>query len=173
MFASGFIIKTYAQIEDVAHSNREIGWLYESQEIAMKNGNGKVTGRSATLITAMLVLLQAALPCLAQDYELSWSTIDGGGGMSSGGPYVLTSTIGQPDAAYSAGGRYELLGGFWLGGPICIVEFHDYARFAEQWRASGSGLPADLDGSGKVDFEDLRRFADWWLSCCPVGWPLR
>jgi hypothetical protein len=27
------------------------------------------------------------------DYALTWSTIDGGGGMSSGGPYVLTGTI--------------------------------------------------------------------------------
>jgi hypothetical protein len=106
-------------------------------------------------------------------YELSWYTIDGGGGRSSGGPYVLTGTIGQPDAAYSAGGNFELLGGFWPGGPLCIVTFDDYAKFAELWNLSGSSLPADLDGSGKVDLEDLSRFADWWLSCCPVGWPLK
>jgi hypothetical protein len=107
------------------------------------------------------------------DYELSWYTIDGGGGRSSGGPYVLTGTIGQPDAAYSAGGNYELLGGFWPGGPLCIVQFDDFARFAELWRMSGSGLPADLDGDMDVDWDDLSRFADWWLSCCPVGWPLK
>ena len=28
------------------------------------------------------------------DYDISWYTINGGGGMSSGGPYVLTGTIG-------------------------------------------------------------------------------
>jgi hypothetical protein len=69
----------------------------------------------------------------AGSYEIVWSTIDGGGGQSSGGSYILTGTIGQSDAAYSAGGDYELLGGFWPGGPLCIVEFADFARFAEHW----------------------------------------
>jgi hypothetical protein len=107
-------------------------------------------------------------------YELSWYTIDGGGGRtSSGGPYLLTGTIGQPDAAWSQGGRYELLGGFWPGGPLCIVEFGDFAKFAEQWRQMGSGLPGDLNGDNNVDFEDLGEFAGWWLNCCPMPWPLK
>ena len=109
----------------------------------------------------------------AGSYEIVWSTIDGGGGTSSGGQYILTGTIGQPDAAYSSGGDYELLGGFWPGGPLCIVEFEDFARFAEHWLHSGSGLAGDLDGDGDVDLEDLRRFADSWLSCCPYNWPVR
>ncbi|MCK4783851.1 MAG: hypothetical protein KAV87_08890, partial [Desulfobacteraceae bacterium] len=64
-------------------------------------------------VTGLLVLFLVAAPGIAQgagQYELSWYTIDGGGGRSSGGPYSLTGTIGQPDAAYSAGGQYELLG---------------------------------------------------------------
>lgn len=44
----------------------------------------------------------------AQDYNLSWSTIDGGGGTSSGGNFVLSGTIGQPDAGTMAGGDYRL-----------------------------------------------------------------
>jgi len=106
-------------------------------------------------------------------YEITWSTIDGGGGQSNGGPYVLTGTIGQPDAAYSAGGRYELLGGFWPGGPLCIVEFHHYARFAEEWLQTGSDLAADLDGDNDVDWDDLDKFVAWWLNYCPSGWPLK
>ena len=139
----------------------------------MRRTNNKLISLKVekTILLIMCILL-FSLPAFA-DYEISWSTIDGGGGQSSGGPYTLTGTIGQPDAAWSSGGRYELLGGFWPGGPLCIVQFDDFARFAEQWRASGSGLSADLDGSGKVDFEDLRQFADWWLSCCPVGWQLK
>ena len=71
-------------------------------------------------------------------YELSWYTIDGGCGRSTGGPYTLTGTIGQPDAAYSAGGNYELLGGFWPGGPLCFIDFEHFARFAEQWWLTGT-----------------------------------
>jgi len=119
-----------------------------------------------------LVFLMFASVCFA-DYSIDWYTIDGGGGRSSSGPYVLTGTIGQPDAAWSSGGQYELLGGFWPGGPLCFVDFEHFARFAELWRDSGPGLPADLDGSGEVDFADLKDFADLWLKCCPIGWPLK
>jgi hypothetical protein len=107
------------------------------------------------------------------DYQIVWSTIDGGGGMSSGGTYVLTGTIGQPDAGYSEGGNYELLGGFWPGGPLCFVEFEDFARFAELWLYQGSGLPADLDDDDDVDIDDLKLFVDEWLCTCPYDWPLR
>jgi len=109
----------------------------------------------------------------AGPYTIDWHTIDGGGGTSSGGPYVLTGTIGQPVADYSRGGNYELLAGFWPGGPLCIVEFDDFARFAEQWFLSGGGLPADLDSDNDVDFEDLTRLSDYWLSGCPHNWALK
>jgi hypothetical protein len=107
------------------------------------------------------------------DYQIVWSTIDGGGGQSVGGQYVLTGTIGQPDAEYSAGGNYELLGGFWPGGPLCFVEFKDFARFAELWLYEGEGLPADLDGNEYVDLDDLKLFVDVWLCSCPYNWPLK
>ena len=49
-------------------------------------------------------------------YDLSWSTIDGGGTtFSTGGGYELGSTVGQPDAATLSGGGYSLPGGFWSG----------------------------------------------------------
>ena len=137
----------------------------------MKKRKSKA-GKHRLAVWIVLFVMSAASVSSGQ-YELSWYTIDGGGGTSSGGPYVLTGTIGQPDAAYSAGGNYEVLGGFWPGGPLCIVSFDDYARFAELWRNVGTGLPADLDGSGEVDFGDLKDFADLWLKCCPIGWPLK
>lgn len=47
-------------------------------------------------------------------FELSWSTVDGGGGtFSSGGGYSLGGTIGQSDAGLVGGGGYVLEGGFW------------------------------------------------------------
>jgi hypothetical protein len=60
----------------------------------------------------------ACSPALAQTgggYDLTWSTIDAGGSMSSGGGYSLSGTIGQPDAGALSGGGYEIHGGFWGG----------------------------------------------------------
>lgn len=106
-------------------------------------------------------------------YIIDWSTIDGGGGRSAGGQYVLTGTIAQYDAGYQSADVNELLGGFWPGGPLCFVEFEDFARFADYWLESGSDFPADLDSDRNVDFYDLQMFADVWLCYCPYGWQLR
>jgi hypothetical protein len=51
-------------------------------------------------------------------YDLSWWTVDGGGGNSSGGEYGLSGTIGQPDPGLLVGGDYTLGGGFWGGGAL-------------------------------------------------------
>jgi len=107
------------------------------------------------------------------DYSITWSTIDGGGGTSSGGQYVVTGTIGQHDAAYSEGGDYEVLGGFWPGGPLCFVDFEDFARFAQYWFLTGSDIPADLYEDNIVDYNDLRLFVGEWLYYCPYNWPLK
>jgi hypothetical protein len=83
--------------------------------------NGKSIPRapSALLVIAVLLLL-AAVPVLAQSgggYDLTWSTVDGGGGtFSTGGGYSLGGTAGQPDAGLASGGTYTLGGGFWSGG---------------------------------------------------------
>ncbi len=75
---------------------------------------------SARYLPWVILLICAALawPVLAQTgggYDLTWSTIDGGGGASSGGAYLLGGTIGQPDARAISGGNYTLVGGFWGG----------------------------------------------------------
>lgn len=123
----------------------------------------------------MLLLVMFCGSTAMGEYEINWYTIDGGGGRSSGGPYTLVGTIGQPDAAWSRGGDYELLGGFWPGGPFCFVNFESFARFAEYWRDTGIGLPADLyvDTNNIVDNLDLSVFVDLWLCYCPADWPLK
>ena len=129
----------------------------------------------AILAVAVGIFLLPALG-LAQTgggYDLSWSTIDGGGGQSAGGQYKLTGTMGQPDADYLAGGNYELLGGFWPGGSVCMVEFEDFARFAESWLQTGMGLAGDIDQDNDVDMVDLSWLADFWLCTCPTIWPLK
>jgi len=125
-------------------------------------------------IRILLLVILTATAASAQ-YELNWYTIDGGGGRSSGGDFSITGTIAQPDAAWSTGGSYELLGGFWPGGPLCFVDFEHFARFAEHWLETGTGSPADLyeDLNNKVDQLDLRVFVDQWLCYCPTEWPLK
>ena len=45
-----------------------------------------------------------------------------------------------------------------------IVNFIDFARFADNWHESGVGLDGDFDGSGTVDADDLATFAYFWLN---------
>jgi len=54
-----------------------------------------------------------ALASSVGGFDLSWFSIDGGGGVSNGASYALTGTIGQPDAGALSGGVYNLAGGFW------------------------------------------------------------
>ncbi len=51
-------------------------------------------------------------------YEITWYTVDGGGGTLSGGVYTLNGTVGQPDAGTLIGGSYTLDGGYWTGGAM-------------------------------------------------------
>jgi hypothetical protein len=115
-------------------------------------------------------------------YVLEWTTIDAGGGTSSGGEYTLTGTIGQHDAGtLMTGENFSLTGGFWPGRqtPVCIVNLEHFADFAARWL----DLPcdpgndfcdgADLDMLGDVDMEDMKILAYWWLDYCPEDWPLK
>lgn len=119
------------------------------------------------------VLVSGVFAQSGESYSIVWSTIDGGGGQSSGGPYILTGTIGQPDAGRSAGGSFEMLGGFWVGESLYFVDFHDFSRFSLYWMQSGTGIPADMYPDDTVNADDLLEFANWWLCIRPDGWPLK
>ena len=139
----------------------------------------KVISTGLVVLIGLVVLPYTVEAQNGGPYVLEWSTIDGGGGTSRGGQYIVTGTIGQVDAAYSAGGRYELLGGFWPGGPLCTVDFYHYARFAEHWLDNACDVGndwcggADLNQLGDVDGVDLKLFVNEWLYYCPLGWPLK
>jgi hypothetical protein len=66
---------------------------------------------SASLVPGIL----AAPDNPSAGLSIPWWTVDNGGGTSQGGPYVLSGTAGQPDAAKSTGGTYILQSGFWSG----------------------------------------------------------
>lgn len=61
------------------------------------------------------------------DFEITKSTMDNGGGTSSGGEFSLTGTIGQPDAnqRIATGGGFALSGGFWANADVVDLIFKD------------------------------------------------
>jgi hypothetical protein len=73
-------------------------------------------------LAALLILAGVVLAQSGGDYDLTWSTIDGGGGTSEGGDYSLSGTAGQYDAGNLLGGSYTLDGGFWVKGIQQILE---------------------------------------------------
>jgi len=129
-------------------------------------------------IVVFAIYLSLVSPTFAQSggpYELSWSTIDGGGGTSAGGSYTLAGTIGQPDAASGSGGKYELLGGFWLEsfqylpiGDFCgppgspepdgYVDYWDLLYFAQRWHSS----PSDTNWDPRCDLDKEDNYVDYW-----------
>ena len=58
------------------------------------------------------------------DFTITKSTIDAGGGVSKGGDFTLTGTIGQPDAStgISTGGQFKLAGGFWANATGIVLD---------------------------------------------------
>jgi hypothetical protein len=67
--------------------------------------------RVVTLLLFWLTLSVAN----AQPFSIDWFTIDGGGGTSTGGVFMVHASIGQPDAngQFMTGGNYSVGGGFW------------------------------------------------------------
>ena len=89
------------------------------------------------LIATLALALAAAIPALALaqtggSYDLTWYTIDNGGGTAVGSgspnPYILNGTVGQPDAGAWSGGGYVLVGGFWGGAGLAgpPLPYHIY-----------------------------------------------
>jgi hypothetical protein len=126
------------------------------------------------MIAAVLIVFGLGATGNGQ-YVINWYTIDGGGDMgNTGGSYVLSGTIGQPDAcnrpASMIGGSYEVVGGFWVSPPCttvpcdfdvdCDVDIDDFNHFVDC--VSGPGIyqadsgcqSADFDVDGDVDFAD-------------------
>jgi len=106
-----------------------------------------------TLCSALLLISSLAVSTQA-DYEISWFTIDGGGGTSSGGNYTIRGTIGQPDAGTMTGGSYTLVGGFWgvvaaiqtPGAPLLKVR-REGNNVILSWPAPSTGFSLQQNGN--------------------------
>ena len=115
----------------------------------------------------MLILLVCVGATMADDFEISRSTIDGGGTMhTTGGTFELSGTIGQPAAGAMSGGSYDLSGGVWfpLAPADCNedggVSLLDYEAFATCLTGPATSVVSgcecyDIDHSGTVDMRDV------------------
>jgi hypothetical protein len=69
--------------------------------------------RSWTLIALTTAFVLGAPPGWTQDYQISWSSINSGGGTQTGGAIRLDSSIGQAVAGYAEGSGRRHWIGFW------------------------------------------------------------
>lgn len=150
--------------------------------------------KSTLIMTAAIVLTVMLTPVVAQelnngDFDLSWHTIDGGGGTSTGGDFEVSGTIGQPDAGAMTGGdpgrEFTLAGGFWAGAgptpiPTCtpdiappggdgLVNVSDLLAVINGWGPCGAPCPpscsADTNDDCNVDVTDLLAVINGWGAC--------
>ena len=123
-----------------------------------------------TIAWTIAILASVAGVTVAQSFDISRWTIDGGGGQSSDGDLALWGTIGQvdagPDGVKTTGDSFELTGGIWIQIPLgdCEddgdVDLHDHDRFAAC--ISGPTLATseecrcfDVDRNLKTDLHDF------------------
>ncbi len=131
--------------------------------------------RIALTLAFVGAMLALTAPTRAQ-MQLSWYTIDAGGGTSSAGGFTLTGTIGQHDAGRMAGEAFEVRGGFWsaLGAPPppCPADYNsdgfvtgdDFDSFVIDFELGNPGADADLNGF--INGEDFDYFAAHFNAGC-------
>ncbi len=117
----------------------------------------------------------AALAPPGPSFDLSWNTIDGGGGTSTGGGFELSGTIGQPDAGVMSGGSFVLAGGFWVAfAPPCpwdcqatpsgAVDVPDLLALLAVWDIPNANI-CDFTGEGTANVPDLLKLLANWGPC--------
>jgi hypothetical protein len=143
-----------------------------------------ISPRSLAMAFAVLAIASTAL--LAQlagvaTHDMSWFTVDAGGGSSAAGAHEFIATIGQADASSAgalSGGGYVFSPGFWndqqLGPHRCdadvapapngdgLVNVDDLTLVILTWGPGGAG---DADGNGTVDVDDLIAVILAWGVC--------
>ena len=130
---------------------------------------------TVSTLAALMMAPAAALGQMGPNLDLTWSTIDGGGGTSSGGGFTVSGSIGQPDAGAMSGGGLTLAGGFWGAGgpppcyPDCnadgLLTVADFGCFQTKFVI---GDPyADCNGDGVRTVADFGCFQTKFVLGCP------
>lgn len=111
-----------------------------------------------------------ALPMIAagaDDLNIDWFTVDGGGGTSSTSELMLSGTIGQPDAGalacHCCDSGLTCFGGFWShfievdqpDGPWLCLRLTDTNTFLLSWRAYFPGFILQQRGLNSPGWSDV------------------
>jgi hypothetical protein len=111
--------------------------------------------------SVVVLLLLAAVPSsraqTGEGFDLTWSTLDGGGGVVAGSGFALSSGVGTYDAGVSVGSGYELNGGF-----LSVAT------------AEGGGCVGDCSSDEQVTVDELVTMVNIALGTagiaqCPAG----
>lgn len=114
------VISTMASNTDAIGTEHSGSWFNPNENT---HGFSIQYGDAGLLLAAAEPLVQSS----SGDFEITKSTIDNGGGLSSGAEFSLKGTIGQPDASQEVaiGGEFALSGGFWANATVINVIFKD------------------------------------------------
>jgi len=117
----------------------------------LKSARGLAPFKSWRDAVASLVLAWPVIIASAQPYSIDWYTIDGGGGVSSGGTYSLSGIIGQPDASQlvlqSSDGRFSLQPGLLRGAVQALVKGQHTFYNRSAWDGNDPAANALDDGA--------------------------
>lgn len=127
---------------------------------------------AATSVACLFAAAACTSTVDAQPFDLTWHTIDSGGGMCIGGSFEVDGTIGQHDVGtISTGGGFALIGGFWAAttnqmiilGDVNgdgVVNLLDVAPFVDAV-SSGLYIPeADINQDGVINLLDVGPFVE-------------
>jgi hypothetical protein len=109
------------------------------------------------------------LPLTAADFRIEGYTLTAGGGITRGGDYVVSSTLGQPATAHSVGGEYELFGG--LRAPLLTVNNPPLPTLVIERREGGVVLWWDSRG-GEYRLESTLDLSIGLWQAAPSGNPI-
>ena len=87
-----------------------------------------------TLLLFLSLAGSAAAQSTGGPWAIKSSTLDGGGGVSTGGVWKVTGTIAQADATAgkSTGGTWSEQGGFWHDGRVVFNEQRHHCHRGER-----------------------------------------
>jgi hypothetical protein len=143
----------------------------------MTTSNNRLRFAYFVLVVCMTVTALAGVG-ESPAFEISWHTLDAGGGVSAGASLQMHSTIGQHDASPGplTGGPFTVVGGFWPAAGDAtpsgqadpnsdgLVNIDDLLLVINNWNNTGPNI-GDLNGSGTVDIDDLLIVINGWGIC--------